>query len=285
MTIAKKVANFVRGNFKRLRGDFQKRQYLSKYRGSESDIARSEWQESLTSPTQFYLRCLRFFENNPDFPEELRSHRAYFLQSQRGFGEDAFHVMWFLLFNEFKPSNVLEIGVYRGQVLSLAALLQRLMGQRGEIVGVSPFESIGDSVSKYPKRMDYLADTQTNFAHFGLPEPTLLKSFSTDEAAIELITSRRWDCIYVDGNHDYEVVKADWNVCAASIKLNGLIVLDDAGLSTIYQPPLFATGGHPGPSRVAAEIDPACFKEILQVGHNRVFQKNDLNEGRHPNDR
>jgi hypothetical protein len=37
--------------------------------------------------------------------------------------------------------------------------------------------------------------------------------------------------------------------------------------------PAFATGGHPGPSRLASEIDSSLFREILQVGQNRVFQK------------
>src|SRR5207253_7116258 len=56
MAIANKVANFIRGNFQRFRGDLQKRRYLSKHRRPEPDILRSEWHESLTSPTQFYLR-------------------------------------------------------------------------------------------------------------------------------------------------------------------------------------------------------------------------------------
>ena len=285
MPIANKVTNFLSGNLKRLRGNWQKRRYLAKHRTAEPDIARSEWKESLASPTEFYFRCLRFFETNPNFPEELRSHRDYFAKSRRGFGEDAFHVMWFLLFNESVLNNFLEIGVYRGQVLSLASLLQRLTRQTGDIAGISPFESIGDSVSKYRKRIDYLEDIRANFAHFGLPEPTLLKAFSTDEAALAMIASQQWDCIYIDGNHDYEIAKADWNASSANIKPGGLIVLDDAGLSTNYEPPLFATSGHPGPSRVAAEIDPAQFKEILQVGHNRVFQKKSPNEGRDLNDR
>jgi hypothetical protein len=36
---------------------------------------------------------------------------------------------------------------------------------------------------------------------------------------------------------------------------------------------VFATAGHPGPTRLAGEIDRKKFREILQVGHNRVFQK------------
>jgi hypothetical protein len=50
-------------------------------------------------------------------------------------------------------------------------------------------------------------------------------------------------------------------------------VLDDAGRTTSFQPPAFATAGHPGPSRVAYEMNPLQFRPILQVGHNLVFQK------------
>ena len=79
--------------------------------------------------------------------------------------------------------------------------------------------------------------------------------------------------IYIDGNHDYPVARADWELCAAQLSPGGIIVLDDAGLGTAFRPPAFATGGHPGPSRLAQEIDRRAFAEILQVGHNRVFQK------------
>ena len=82
-----------------------------------------------------------------------------------------------------------------------------------------------------------------------------------------------WDIIYIDGNHDYDVVKADWALCSEAVAVGGLIVLDDSGLSTTYQPPAFATAGHPGPSKLAAEIDRSRYEEILQVGHNRVFRR------------
>jgi len=55
--------------------------------------------------------------------------------------------------------------------------------------------------------------------------------------------------------------------------VSGLIVLDDSALETAYRPPFFAKKGLPGPSRLAAEIDKSIFREILMVGHNRVFQR------------
>jgi hypothetical protein len=52
-------------------------------------------------------------------------------------------------------------------------------------------------------------------------------------------------------------------------------VTDPAGSAygTAYQPPLLATASLPDPSRAAAEIDPAQFREVLCVGHSRVFEK------------
>src|SRR3990170_7536682 len=60
-------------------------------------------------------------------PSEVREHRKYFRQEQRGFGEDAFHAMWWLLLREFRPQLCLEIGVYRGQVISLWALISQIL--------------------------------------------------------------------------------------------------------------------------------------------------------------
>ncbi|HEY1660964.1 MAG TPA: class I SAM-dependent methyltransferase [Verrucomicrobiae bacterium] len=181
--------------------------------------------------------------------------------------------MWFLLFREFRPSSFLEIGVYRGQSLSLASLLSRHFDLNCFIQGISPFSQAGDSVSRYRAKVDYYADTLKNFAHFSLPAPALLRAFSTDEEARKLVGSRQWSIIYIDGNHDYEIARQDWKLCSENLQPGGLIVLDDAGLTTPYRPLEFATGGHPGPSRLAQEIDPAHFRETLQVGHNRVFQR------------
>jgi hypothetical protein len=272
------LSGFLRGRLSQVRVYLAKRKLLRGVEPSGLPEAIEDWSLSLTDPSRFYVECFRYFHFN--LPAELRTHRRYFETNRRGFGEDVFHVMWYLIFRAFKPRNFLEIGVYRGQVLSLASLLQRSMGHQGEVVGISPFESIGDSVSTYQKRIEYLADTRANFAHFSLPEPTLLKAFSTDAAAVRLITSRQWDCIYIDGNHDYKIVKADWDVCSGSIKTGGLIVLDDASLGTAFDPPIFATKGHPGPSQVAKEIYPGDFREILQVGHNRVFKNCQGNENR-----
>jgi hypothetical protein len=252
-----------------MRGAFDKRTALRE--AGPVSLPRTCWAISLSRPTKFYLDCFRFFHQH--LHTSLREHRNYFNEDNRGFGEDAFHVMWFLLFNEFKPQTFLEIGVYRGQTISLVSLLARMHDAPCVVHGISPFSNANDSVSNYLEGVDYLEDTFANFKHFALPRPHLLKAFSTESSALELIRSRSWSAIYIDGNHDYEVVLQDWKACAENIGAGGIVVLDDSGLGTAYRPPNFASGGHPGPSQVAAEIDPARFEEILQVGHNRVFQK------------
>ena len=235
------------------------------------DLKPSDWGNSLKEPTAYYLDCFRFFHQR--LPVELREHRSYFTQEGRGFGEDAFHVLWFLLFREFKPKNFLEIGVFRGQSLSLASLLSRSNRLQTDICGISPFSSAGDSVSRYRAGVDFFQDTLENFRHFDLPAPQLVRAFSTDSEAQRFIASKDWDLIYIDGNHDYEIAQKDWEICSRHLRPGGVIVLDDSALNTAYRPPAFATAGHPGPSKLAQEIDGKKFREILRVGHNRSFQK------------
>jgi len=181
--------------------------------------------------------------------------------------------MWYFIFKEFHPKNILEIGVYRGQTLSLFSLLSRKFDFETNIHGISPFTSAGDNVSKYSEEPDYYNDVHVNFDYFRLPPPFLHIGFSTDETMVQVIQSEVWDLIYIDGNHDYEVAKADFNICSQHLKPGGLIVLDDSSLYTDFKAPFYSSAGHPGPSKVADEIDPNLFKEILSVGHNRVFKK------------
>ena len=264
-----KLIRFIKGN---LRSRKSKRQCRALLASDPIDsVNPNDFASSLADPLDYYKRAFQDFHRA--LPEELREHRKFFQTERRGFGEDAFHTMWWRLIERFRPARFLEIGVYRGQTLSLIALIAKTEGLSIQVTGISPFSSAGDSVSNYGGGLDYRADTLANFARFNLPAPELLQAYSTDPEAVELIRDRVWDIIYIDGNHDYDVVKADWALCSEAVAVGGLIVLDDSGLSTTYQPPAFATAGHPGPSKLAAEIDRSRYEEILQVGHNRVFRR------------
>lgn len=204
-------------------------------------------------------------------PAELREHRSYFSSRRRGFGEDAFHAMWWLLLREYRPRLALEIGVYRGQVTSLIGLIAKLCAFDCEVHGISPFSPAADAVSKYLKSVDYLEDTLASNRRFGLPEPQFLKALSTDEIAVQRIRSTAWNVIYIDGNHDYEVALADYKVCRDSLAPNGLLVMDDSSLYTDYHPAKFSFAGHPGPSRVVKELAISELRFLGGVGHNNVF--------------
>jgi hypothetical protein len=190
----------------------------------------------------------------------------------RGFGEKAFHAMWYLLFDQYRFKNALEIGVYRGQTVTLWSLLSRHLGYHCDIHALSPFSKTTDSVSRYAA-MDYEMDIKDHCRHFNINMPSLCKTFSTTAEAEHYISSSTWDLIYIDGNHDCEVAQHDWDLCSRSVRPSGIIVLDDASLNTEYHPPCFATAGHPGPSLVASKIDNFQFAELPGAGHNRVFQR------------
>lgn len=204
-------------------------------------------------------------------PEEIREHRKYYSQNNRGFGEDAFHAMWWTLLAEYKPGVALEIGVYRGQVTSLMGLAAKLCSYPCEVHGISPFSPAGDGVSSYLKDLDYLQDTLSSNRLFQLPDPFFLQAFSTDTAAVELIKSKEWNLIYIDGNHDYEVALADYLVCRDALAKGGLLIMDDSSLYTDYRPPSFAFAGHPGPSRVVQERARNELRFLGGVGHNNIF--------------
>ena len=204
---------------------------------------------------------------------ELREHRRYFKQGMRGFGEDALHAMWALVLREFTPGLALEIGVYRGQVLSLWGLIAKLNRFQCEVHGISPFSAVGDEVSRYVADIDYYEDTLSSSRRFGLPDPQLLRAYSTEPVAIEYIKSRRWNLAYIDGNHDFEVAIADYEVCRDALADKGILVMDDSSLYTSYRPATFSFAGHPGPSRIVSETAMRELKFLGGVGHNNVFQK------------
>ena len=206
-------------------------------------------------------------------PPAIRKHRKYFCKEARGFGEDALHSMWFTMLREFRPVRCLEIGVYRGQVLTLWGVVAREISYSCSIHGISPFSSVGDNVSNYSDDIDYYSDTLEFHRVFNLSEPNLLRALSTDRTAFDYIMAESWDLIYIDGNHDYDVALSDYFLCRDALSSGGLLVMDDSSLGTSYKPLSFSFAGHPGPSRVVQERAMNEMNFLGGVGHNNVFRK------------
>ena len=219
-----------------------------------------------------------YFDNYFKFKSSklVKTHRWYFKQNKRGYGEDAFHAMWEVLIKNFKPNYLLEIGVYRGQIISLFELLVSSYSKEFEIWGISPLDNSSDSVSEY-KDLDYHEDIKKNFDYFKLSNPNLLNSYSNDTKAKKFISEKIWDFIYIDGSHEYEFVKRDINNCLPFLKKGGLLILDD---SSLYEDFNLSLGnknifkGHPGPSKAMQELKNSSEVSFyLGVGHNNIFIK------------
>ena len=209
-------------------------------------------------------------------PSEICRHRRFFTKNKWGFGENAFHTFWWFLLSEFNPKKCLEIGVHKGQIISLWSLISKVQNKEINVTGLGPFCAVEDEVSIYEKT-DYMNDIICAFNEFKLVKPELYKGLSNDEKAIEFIRSSVWDLIYIDGGHDYETVLKDWQVSSKSIAVGGVIVFDDSSLDFDYNPPIYAFAGHEGPSRLCREIisnRSSQFDYYGSCGHLNAFIKN-----------
>lgn len=263
--------NLINIFLKRFCFAYQKKRY-SKYDPKyDIDLSFTEAVRRFPEHNDLYFYMNHYFYHK--LPQDIVSHRYYIENTHKGFGEPALHAMWFLLFREYCPMMCFEIGVYRGQVISLWSLLSRKMQIVVDITGISPFTDLGDEVSTYSNKIDYKSDVLETFEELELPSVNLIKALSTDQVAKDFIKGRQWDCIYIDGCHDFEVALQDYRLCVENLSSNGILVLDDASLGTDFKPPAFSFAGHPGPSRVAREYADKELKFLGAVGHNNVYMK------------
>jgi len=260
---------FIYAKFNQWMGVLAERRYSRRQAVYDLDLDFTSALNKFPDPNKLYAYMHHFLLYR--CPQIVRDHRNYFKKEQRGFGEDAFHAAWWLLLSELKPHKMLEIGIYRGQVMSLWGVISKYLNYSIEIHGISPFSPLGDSVSTYLKNLDYMNDVLETFRFWQLEKPTLIQALSTDQKAKEHIKENTWDLIYIDGSHDYEIVLADYQLCRECLKVGGILVLDDASLGTSYNPPRFAFAGHPGPSRLAREYAEKEMKLLGIIGHNNCL--------------
>ena len=242
-----------------------------KYTYRKYDLPNLSTTLSLLDPYEGYSYMNGMFFSE-DLPKSIKYHRLYFSQEQRGFGENPFHVLWYLLFREFNPKNALEIGVYRGQVLTLWGLITKELAIKTNIFGLSPLKNINDSVSDYIN-IDYETDIKDHCKKFNIKEPKLVKEYSNSEKGIAFIKSKKWDLIYIDGSHDYDVVKFDFLNSYNALNDNGLIIMDDSSLYINCKNRIGSFKGHPGPSRICSEFAQKKMRHLGTIGHNNIFQK------------
>lgn len=232
----------------------------------------------------------------------LKAHRDHIEAHQLGFGDRAFHYMWYLLLQDVTASggtpDLLEIGVYKGQVISLWSVIARQLQHPVRITAVSPLEGnfsnsklINNryvrrllwlfsrkhreqfSVGNHYLKVDYRKIISDLFRHFGedLDTVKLHKGFSNDPAIFAELSKQRYHLIYIDGDHSYEGACSDIKHYGPLVVPGGYMVMDDA--SWYLEGDNFWKGHEPV-SRACDHIEALGFTNVLNIGHNRVYRKN-----------
>jgi hypothetical protein len=228
---------------------------------------------------------------------DLARHRRHVEANKLGFGDAAFHALWADLLaaahHRFGRVDALEIGVFKGQVISLWALLAKRHDWPVRIHAITPlagqpmpkfgwwrsllfrlsgrFRERVQSGDFYAEE-DYAAIVRNHFAIHGVDfgQVRLLRGYSTAEEVRTAVAGDRFHLIYIDGDHTYEGAKADILHYAPKVVPGGWLVMDDAAFD---QPGTAFWKGYETVARACLLLPGLGFKNVFNVGHNRVFER------------
>ncbi|MCX6953944.1 MAG: class I SAM-dependent methyltransferase [Verrucomicrobia bacterium] len=227
----------------------------------------------------------------------LAPHRKHIEEHKLGFGDAAFHTMWKLLLAEaarrFGTVRCLEIGVFKGQVISLWSHLARTQNLDVHVSALSPLAGQPRPHSRlvhalryrldrhYRERIqngdfydndEYEAIVRGLFTHFGLDfnRVALHRGYSTAPDILAGLANETFHIIYVDGDHTYDGALHDFKTFGPKVVPGGWLIADDAGASL---PGTAFWKGHEAVSRAAEVLPSLGFKNVLNISHNRVFER------------
>lgn len=228
----------------------------------------------------------------------LAAHRQHVEQERLGFGDPAFHALWARLLDaaaeKFGAVRALEIGVFKGQVISLWSLLARERNLRVQVSAISPlagqplpghnrlvrwlryrldarFRERVDNGDFYPTE-DYERIVRAHFTHHGLDfnQVQLHRGYSTDPTLLASLQNESYHLVYVDGDHTLAGARHDFSTFGPKIAPGGWLIADDAGCDL---PGRTFWKGHTAVSAAVRELPALGFTNILNVGHNRVYER------------
>jgi hypothetical protein len=234
--------------------------------------------------------------NEIDF---LKKHRDFIEKNALGFGDRAFHYLWYLLIENLLEKKVklsfLEIGVYKGQVISLWSLIVQHFNQSEfNITGITPLEgkpkpklSLYNKVllnlskkfredvenGNFYEEADYYQIISSIYKEFqiDISNTKIIKGYSTDPVIIAEAKQKDYSLIYIDGDHSYDGALSDIKNFSSQLMAGGYLVIDDA---SCYIPGTKFWKGHKAVSDACEKLPEYGFKNVLNVGHNRIYQKN-----------
>jgi len=202
---------------------------------------------------------------------ELKELRDFVEQNAFGFGERSFYWMWKLIVDEMpKEFTFLEIGVFRGQTTTLIQLLAKQAGKNVKVYGVTPQDATDGHWDS-----DYPMDLFTLEKKFNVPHLNIFRGLSTDPKIIQEVSQLKFDIVYIDGGHTYEVIKSDLEVYPKLTK--DFLVVDDC--ANRFKIPFGMFAGIESVSNAVDEVLPPFgnklnFDYLFNVVHNRIWRIN-----------
>jgi len=227
----------------------------------------------------------------------LSAHRAHVEQHKLGYGDPAFHSLWACLLTEaaarFGHVRALEIGVFKGQIISLWSLLARELQFDIEVHAVTPLAGNPAPPPSLLQRLryrldrayreqvktgnfyaaeDYEAIVRAHFDHHRLSFDSvkLHRGYSTDPALLATLAEARYELIYVDGDHREAGARHDFTTFGAKVVPGGWLIADDASHDL---PGTVFWKGYPEVTAALSELAPLGFVNVLNIGHNRIYQR------------
>jgi hypothetical protein len=229
----------------------------------------------------------------------LAEHRKHVEENKLGFGDAAFHAMWSALLTEaatrFGQVRTLEIGIFKGQVISLWSLLAKTRGLDLQVSALGPLAGQPRPVSRfrllnslryrldrryreqidnanYYDDADYEGIVRRLFERYQMDfnHVRLLRGFSTDPDILRKVEADTYHLIYVDGDHSYDGAMHDFRTFGPKVVPGGWLIADDAGGDL---PGTVFWKGHEAVGRAVRTLPSLGFRNVLNVGHNRVYER------------
>lgn len=234
-----------------------------------------ELKETWHDNPDYHLMIREIFDEKVNSVQRLKEHRNWTEQNIFGFGERSFLWMWWLLIKEMPAEfTFVEIGVFRGAILSVVRMIADMQGKKVIRYGITPLSTASDAGKNDNWESDYKADIEKMHDQFGIEKDyTILHGLSTDSEIISQAQSIRTDILYVDGAHDYESVISDLKNYFSIIRKKGYLICDDC-CNEMKMPFGFFQGIE---SCTKAVLDFVRFNDEVEfqcnVVHNKIFKK------------
>lgn len=229
---------------------------------------QSEWRDNPETHKRIHESFVHLVNDNPD----LNLHRTFVEQNIFGFGERSFHWMWNLIVKEMPTQfTFLEIGVFKGQVLTLMQILATMYEKKVKRYGITPLSTEGGVWES-----DYKRDIEFFHEQFGMKKDyTILQGLSEDPEIIKQAQNIKTDILFIDGGHEERHVINDIEHYAHLVKPGGYLIFDDACNS--FQMPFGYFQGIQAVTKVVDERLPITGTEewefIASVVHNRIYKR------------